>query len=342
MNKRNILLFIFTSINLWHSINSEQEKMIYKCGKNELKIKPTILKNGISIDQNNPLYQRRLDSNGFKDFNIYLDLTNIEKGIIENNLIKYRNLFLNSFQKAIKTLESLLKVKPLKNKYYIEHQTIREMGIDYWDTSKFGDIAGSKGITTYSLGIDLIIFGKFLSQTLIGESVLASSSAYHYEAETGLPITGLLYINKDLDYSMLQSQEYFESIILHEFTHVLGFDIFFFKNVYKNYLTQTDKFGIQRHYIISQKVKNYAQKYFNCNNIIGVELEEYGNSGTAGSHWEARVLLGEYMNGYIYTEEQVISEFTLSLLEDTGLYKANYYTGGLMRYGKNKGCDFLY
>lgn len=92
MNKRNILLFIFTSINLWHSINSEQEKMIYKCGKNELKIKPTILKNGISIDQNNPLYQRRLDSNGFKDFNIYLDLTNIEKGIIENNLIKYRNL----------------------------------------------------------------------------------------------------------------------------------------------------------------------------------------------------------------------------------------------------------
>ena len=42
-----------------------------------------------------------------------------------------------------------------------------------------------------------------------------------------------------------------------------------------------------------------------------------------------------------YTEEQVISEFTLALLEDTGYYKANYYTGGLMRYGKNKGCSFV-
>ena len=47
------------------------------------------------------------------------------------------------------------------------------------------------------------------------------------------------------------------------------------------------------------------------------------------------------MNGYSYTEEQVISEFTLALLEDSGYYKANYYTGGLMRFGKNKGCAFL-
>ena len=48
------------------------------------------------------------------------------------------------------------------------------------------------------------------------------------------------------------------------------------------------------------------------------------------------------MNGNIYTEEQVISEFTLALLEDSGYYKANYYTGGLMQYGRNKGCSFLY
>ena len=47
------------------------------------------------------------------------------------------------------------------------------------------------------------------------------------------------------------------------------------------------------------------------------------------------------MIGYTRTEEIVISEFTLALLEDSGYYKANYYTGGLMRYGKNKGCKFL-
>ncbi len=47
------------------------------------------------------------------------------------------------------------------------------------------------------------------------------------------------------------------------------------------------------------------------------------------------------MNSAPYTPEQVISEFTLALLEDSGWYKDNYYTGGLMRFGKGKKCDFL-
>jgi len=29
------------------------------------------------------------------------------------------------------------------------------------------------------------------------------------------------------------------------------------------------------------------------------------------------------------------------LMEDSGWYKVNYYTGGLMRFGKNRGCEFL-
>ena len=56
-----------------------------------------------------------------------------------------------------------------------------------------------------------------------------------------------------------------------------------------------------------------ARKYFNCPTIEGVELENYGDDGTAGSHWEARILLGDYMNGVAYTEE-VISEFSLAFV----------------------------
>jgi hypothetical protein len=36
-----------------------------------------------------------------------------------------------------------------------------------------------------------------------------------------------------------------------------------------------------------------------------------------------------------YVEEGALSEFTLSFLEDTGWYQVNYYTGGLMKFGKN-------
>ena len=39
--------------------------------------------------------------------------------------------------------------------------------------------------------------------------------------------------------------------------------------------------------------------------------------------------------------DQAISEITLAALVDLGYYQVNYYTGGLMRFGKNKGCKFL-
>jgi hypothetical protein len=39
------------------------------------------------------------------------------------------------------------------------------------------------------------------------------------------------------------------------------------------------------------------------------------------------------MTAFSYVQEQVISEFTLSLLKDIGFYEVNNYTGGLMRFG---------
>ena len=65
--------------------------------------------------------------------------------------------------------------------------------------------------------------------------------------------------------------------------------------------------------------------------------KEGGYDEYEDSHWEARILLGEYMNSEVHTPEQAISGFTLALLEDSGWYKVNNYTGGLMRYGKNQG-----
>ena len=99
--------------------------------------------------------------------------------------------------------------------------------------------------------------------------------------------------------------------------------------------------GIMRPIMITPKVIEHAKKYFNCINIEGVELEDQGGRGSSVSHWEQRILLGEYMGAVIYQEEMVIAEFTLAALEDSGWYKVNYYTGGLMRFGKNKGCKFL-
>ena len=48
------------------------------------------------------------------------------------------------------------------------------------------------------------------------------------------------------------------------------------------------------------------------------------------------------MSDITYSEELVISEFTLALFEDLGYLKVkNKYTGGLMRFGKHQGYQFL-
>ena len=332
-----ILLFMFLMI---YGQPSNKEAIPYKCGVDsdqtfsEFSYVTPIKNSKFHIDE------RRLDNDGFKNFSIYLDTYNLEEEMKYYNLSQYSNLFISSMKKAIETLESLLKVKET-GCYYFKDEDMKDIDIHYWDKTKIGTEAFNNSITTCSNNIDLFIFARFGKGNELSNLTLAKAGAKYLDFETGRPIIGLVNINRNVDYSKINSKEYFQSIIIHEFTHILGFSGYFFTNFYHNAFTTIDKFNITRTYINSTKVVETARKYFNCPDLEGVELEDSGGSGTTGSHWEARILLGDYMNGVIYPEEQVISEFTLSLLEDSGYYKANYYTGGLMRYGKNKGCKFV-
>ena len=131
-------------------------------------------------------------------------------------------------------------------------------------------------------------------------------------------------------------------LLLHEITHVLGFSNLLYELFQTNdTLIQTKAInGIERKLFTGKNVIKYAKRHFGCDNIEGIELENQGGSGSIGSHWEARIMLGDYMISTDY-DEIVISEISLVLLEDTGWYNVNYYTGGLFRYGKGLGCDFL-
>ena len=173
---------------------------------------------------------------------------------------------------------------------------------------------------TKQLGIDLFIFGRFDDN--MDALTLASAGPRYMDPDSSQPIVGVVNINTKVDYSKMNSKEYFQSIILHEFTHILGFldDFFIRSNIIYN---KTDENEVVRYYINSPKVLTIAKKYFDCQDIEGVELEESGGSGTVASHWEARILLGDYMNGVVYPDEQVISEFSLALLEDLGYYRIN-------------------
>lgn len=132
-------------------------------------------------------------------------------------------------------------------------------------------------------------------------------------------------------------------LMLHELTHVLVFhdELFkFFPESSKPVTISKKVNGVMRTLIQTPKVLKIAREYYGCPTLAGVEVEDQGGEGTAGSHWEARTMLGDYMIGVNYAEA-VISEITLGLFEDSGWYKVNYYTGGLFRHGKGKGCSFV-
>ena len=330
MDQKTKLLLVVIVL-LFPKMNCKEKKFFYRCGADYIKQTLFPVKNNVTINEE----KRKLSDDKFKDLNIYLDLVNIKKDIKIFLLEEYEELFISSLNKAVVTLESLLKVKSSDKNFYFKDEDIEKILIEDWNKTIIGTNAPK---SMKELGIDLIIFGRFDDH--MDESTLANAGVRYMDAETNQPLIGVVNINTKVNYSKINSQEYFQSIIIHEFTHILGFskDYFMYLNILFN---KTDEEGNMRFYINSPKVISVAKKYYNCSNIDGVELENIGGEGTAGSHWEARILLGEYMNGQIYVEEQVISEFTLALLEDTGYYKANYYTGGLMRYGKGKGCDFV-
>ena len=337
INKKKLVLILYVFFTFISS-NEENIKFL-RCGED--KVEPILMSSEsvVPIDKKNPNYRRILDNideDGFKDFNIHLDLNNFDDEVSFYGLQQNRELFVTGMTKAINTLSTLLKVKPPLN-YAFTDENIKGMDINNWDHTKIGN--GTQGMAEN--GIDLFIFVRFGDKSEMGELTLASAGARYMSPQSGQPLIGIVNINREVDYSKTNSLEYFESIIIHEFTHILGFSNYFFNKYFHNTFIKADSNGIQRAYINSTKVVETAKKYFNCEEIDGVELEEYGGEGTVGSHWEARILLGDYMNGVVFTVEQVISEFTLALLEDSGYYKANYYTGGLMQYGKNKGCEFI-
>jgi hypothetical protein len=91
--------------------------------------------------------------------------------------------------------------------------------------------------------------------------------------------------------------------------------------------------------IASPRVAAWAQRYYGCPTVEGVEVENQGGAGTELSHWEKRTTMNEYMTGTA-SRNPVFSELTLALLEDTGWYVANYSLAGQLLWGQGMGCNF--
>ena len=285
----------------------------FKCGTDDLKIKPKTLK---------------LKSN-IKASSILKDTayTAIKIGYDFTTLSKPSSMTSSTFE----TVKSILKEtrtefsKILKVQHYnIDLSGSLNYIIQSCELSNIGE-----GYKDFLIDNDVIIFPSFRS---LSNGALAAAAPCLL-LENHRPVGGVVYINNNLNFNKGNANFYMKNILLHEITHILAFHPEFFRLLNMN----TTENGIS--YIKSSGAVSKARQHFGCSSLTKIPLENQGGSGSAGSHWESRFMLGDYM---ISTDhpDAAISDITLALFEDTGFYQVNYYSGGLFKFGKNKGCSF--
>jgi hypothetical protein len=168
------------------------------------------------------------------------------------------------------------------------------------------------------------------------------------DLSTGQPVAGQFHIDTTL-WDTFTTEDLL-SVTIHELAHALAFNPNLFSswvkpngvnyNINEVYSVATVR-GKEVVTLITPRVQAAARSHFNCSTLNGVELESSGGPGTAGAHWEKRIMYNEFMTGDTGKQDVVYSKITLALFEDSGWYKPNYdYTTALI-YGKSQGCDFI-
>ena len=324
----------------------------YLCNNNKLLNNNTKYLNDVNI--NNVINANKENSTVFKQKRKLEDSWPIRIKVVSSQLIadtesesleEQNPFFLESLNRAVQIIEKLIKVKKIENRVNLSNFNVSELKQKYkFDLNIIGN-----DIFNDCEQYDLYILIRRLKGGEGKKNQIALPKIIKQD-NNKRPIVGCFYY--DITYQKEEDSktkyELYTSIFLHEFIHILGF----MDNLFEFYEKKdiiSDKISkrilekeISKKIIKSEKVLKIAKLYFNCSELDGIELDNQENFDYLNnSHWEARILLGDIMTSEIYYQDQVISEFTLALLEDSGWYDVNYFTGGLMRFGKNQGCNFI-
>jgi len=172
--------------------------------------------------------------------------------------------------------------------------------------------------------------------------------------QNGRSVFGLLNLNPR---NLNHNSKLFYPAVLHEMIHILGFGQSQMMQ-FHNASTMDPKTGVSQPYsklqlmgvesdgrelslLTSPQVRESFIEQFDCPDAPGAVLEDQGGSSVAGSHWEMASFMGELMTATI-TERSVLSNMTLSLLEDSGWYTINRANASHLPWGYKMGCDFVY
>ncbi len=319
-----LILYFLLILSIISFINSKLNIPNFQCGVNNIKIEQEQVDIN-KINNHVNLLQFREESDKdipYTPIKIGFDFSSFKKpdNMTDDIYDKLKNFIIDTgkeYQKFLKVQHSDFDFAQIKNKV-IERCSVPEIGDDY---------------ENYLYNYDIMIFPLFDN---LAERIIAGGLSCLTLKKNDKPVIGTLYININLDLNMTNIDIFIKRFLMHELAHILGFDSSILER--RGLLKQKNE---NEFVISSPKVVYEARKHFNCNSLEGVPFENQGGSWSAGTHWETRYMLGDYMVSTSY-DEWLISNMTLALFEDLGFYKVDYnISGGLFKFGKNKGCGFF-
>ena len=325
MQINHVILSSILLISVFVEINSS------KCNSKNLDIIPGII-------ENDEINKRRLDNEespnindnekekliidyDYTTFDNYVDVDNSTKEEIKSLLSDVSTIYSNLLSAKSKNIsikpDSLIEL--IKTRCNINQTKLEINGISSEENELYMNISKTNHIVIFPY------FGDFEENEeddlIEGKYCLITRDLY--------PKGGVLKINKEINFNKNDSKRFFKNKIFHAITHILLFEPNLMKGLK---LVKNNK-------VISEGVKQLARIHYNCLSFIdkknyGIPLEE------DGYHWDSRYMLGDYMISFDYYDI-VISDITLALFDDSGLYNVDYLYGKLFNFGKNKTCAFF-
>jgi len=334
--KKNIFTFYLVLVLTYIETYLSEKK----CGLEFLKRPKRILINQGANDKTRYLKEEK----NWKNIKIHLDFSSIENNIDggkykKNDLIVLRD---HIMKKAKEVFEQLIQVRPVGRKLKLLSEVCDEVPIpEFYYHEKDGGVDA-----------DLVIFVALDASGFYKANRIEAAATFCLQDEaTKRPIAGFINFRPDIDIKNSTSLDYMVWLALHEMTHIFVFNDALYEDFVDENFQQLNLTadvlgskllgnGKKMNFLKTKKILEKGKKHFNCTHIEGVPLEFMGGSGTAGSHWSKKIMNTDFMIGDSYGEN-LISEISLALFEDSGWYKVNYELANLFLWGKDKGCDFL-
>ena len=253
-----------------------------------------------------------------------LDFTNIEEGTSEEEISFVKDLLVPT---AIDRISNFLSVTgshivgPLRSGA-CKDEDIPKVDEKYYKESHEGDMIIFVGIRTLNIGI------------------LAYSATCSLDPSTSRPVAGQVIFNSRHAHPKTHFFLNSYATLIHEILHGLGFN----PSLYTSFTKVSGGYGYFRengaYIMIGNELVKQVKRHFDCDTIDGVKMENEGDSGSSGAHFE-RLHFG---NETMVSEDinyPVLSSFTLALLKDSGFYSVDMDKAQEFHWGKNKGCAFL-